>query len=266
MSELDKYLKECNLVFTDTIDRYTFAMIGFDFDKTNVNYDGSVSLFDLVSSFNKLYLLFKKEYDALPKLNLGKDVEALDFSKFIFDKDIYRVLRLYITKPTITKHENTLLYLREINGKILPYVTNNKNPYDKDYYRDNKSLDHEISQKYLDLFEKYELLLESYNYFKNRFVFGDGTNCLFTLIDDYVHCNLLDGLHKFKISFGSASFNTEYAIDLPINLGENFGLDYDHCKVILDNKEIPRSKEEYDNILANTYINKQYIKERKKHN
>ena len=266
MKDIKEYLKSCNLVFTDTIDRYAFAIVGFDINKQEVNYDSSISFLDLVSSFNKLYLSFIKEYDALPKLKLGKYVEALDFSKFDFDKESYRILRLYISKPVITKHGSTILYLREINGEILPYVTNDKNPYDKGYYREDVKIDTEITKKYLDLFEKYSLLLESYNYFKNRFVFGDGTNCLFTLIDDYVHCNLLDGLHKFKISFGSNYFNTEYFIELPINLGENFGLDYDHCKAILDSKEIPRSKEEYDNILANTYINKQYIKERKKHN
>ena len=262
MNDIKEYLKSCNLVFTDTIDRYAFATVGFDINKQEVNYDGSISLLDLVSSFNKLYLSFIKEYDKLPKLKLGKNVEALDFSKFDFDKDSYRILRLYISKPVITKHENTLLYLREINGEILPYVTNGKSPYDNGYYHEDVKIDTEITKKYLDLFEKYSLLLESYNYFKNKFVFGDGTNCLFTLIDDYVHCNLLDGLHKFKISFGSDGDS----IDLPINLGDNFGLDYDHCKVILDSKEIPRSKEEYDDILASTYINKQYTKERKRHN
>ena len=59
MNELDKYIKTCNLVFTDTLDRLAFCAIDFDFDKATVNYDGSISLLNIVSSFNKLYNFLK---------------------------------------------------------------------------------------------------------------------------------------------------------------------------------------------------------------
>lgn len=58
--KLDKYIKESNFVFTDTIDRLDFCRVDFDIDKTKVNYVDSISLLRLVTSFNKLYLSFRK--------------------------------------------------------------------------------------------------------------------------------------------------------------------------------------------------------------
>lgn len=264
MKELDRYIKQWNLVFTDTSDRLDFCRVDFDIDKTEVNYDGSISLYNLVSSFNKLYLLFKKEYEELEKLNLGKDIEVLSFEKFDYNGDDYRSLIFYIDEPTITKHGDTILYLREINGEMKPLVTNNRNPFDKNYYREDIKLNDDIAKKYLDLFEKYSLLLNTYNYLKNRQIFGDGTNGIYTSIDNY-NSNLLKGLNKFKISFGSTYFDTERFIEILINLGENFGIDYDNSKMILDNEETSIDKETSDRLFANVYVNKKYTKEKKRY-
>lgn len=264
MKELDEYLKTCNLVFTDTVDRLDFCKVDFDIDSETVNYDDSISLLKMVSSFNKLYSSFKKEYDELPKLNLGEHVEVLNYANYSFDNDDYRTLFFYVEKPTMTNHSYTYLYLREINDEIKPFVSNNKNVFDKKYYRHDIKLNNEIAKKYLDLFQKYELLLNSYQYFKNKLIFGDGTHCIITTIDNYHNSSLLEGLHQFKIFWGSAYFDTEYFIELPINLGDNFGIDYDNCKIVLDGKEIKIDKEEFDRILANVFVNEQYTKERKK--
>lgn len=259
MEKLDKYIKECNLVFTDTIDRLDFCRVGFDIDKIKVDYVDSINLLHLVSSFNKLYLSFKKEYDELDKLNLGKTIEVLSFEKSDYNGDNYRNLILYIDNPFITNHENTLLYLREINGEIKPFITNNINPFDEKYYREKVKLNNDIVKKYLDLFEKYSLLLETYNHLKNNQIFGDGTNSIFTVIDNG-NSNLLEGLKTFKLSFGSAYFDTEYYAEFLINLGDNFGLDYDNCKLILDCENIMTDEEVCRKVLNNVYLNKKYAK------
>lgn len=262
MKELDRYMKECNLVFTNTIDRLDFCRTDFDINKIEINYNDSISLLHLVSSFNKLYLSFKKEYEEIEKLSLGKFIEVLNFGKYDYNKDKYRVLIIYIDKPAITKHEDTILYLREINDEIKPFITNNINPFDKNYYREDIKLNNDIAKKYLDLFEKYSLLLNTYNYLKNNQIFGDGTNCMFTIIDNY-NSNLLKGLNKLKISFGSAYFDTEHFVDLSINLGENFGIDYNNCKLVLNSENTSIEKKDYDKIFANIYVNKKYIKEKR---
>ena len=261
MQELDEYIRKCNLVFTNTVGRLDFCRFDFDIDKVKINYDNSISLFNLISSFNKLYLSFKKEYEELEKLNMGKYVSVLSFDTFYFDEEYYRVLSLYIDEPTITKHGDTFLFLREINGEMKPFVTNNKNTFDKDYYRENIELDSSIAKKYLDLFEIYSLLLDLYNKLKNEQIFGDGTNSIFTVIDEY-KSNLLEGLNKFKIIVCSAYFDTEYYIDLPVNLGEDFGLDYDNCQLILDSENVQADKEDYSKVLTNIYLNKKYTEMR----
>ena len=228
MEKLDKYIKKCNLVFTDSVNILDFCRVDFDIDKAEVNYVDSINLLHLVSSFNELYLSFKKEYDELDKLNLGKTIEILGFEKFDYNGDSYRNLILYIDNPIVTNREYTILYLREINGEVKPFITNDINVFDKKYYRENVEINNDIAKKYLDLFEKYSLLLETYNHLKNNRIFGDGTNSIFTVIDNY-SSNLLEGLKTFKLSFCSEYFDAEYYAEFLINLGNNFGLDYDNC-------------------------------------
>lgn len=259
MKKLDKYIKECNLVFTDTIDRLDFCRVDFDIDKAEANYVDSINLLHLVSSFNKLYLSFKKEYDELDKLNLGKTIEILSFEKFDYNGDNYRTLILYIDNPIITSHKDTILYLREINDEIKSFVTNNINPFDKKYYCENVKLNNDIAKKNLDLFEKYSLLLETYKHLKNNQIFGDGTNSIFTIIDNG-NSNLLEGLKTFKLSFDSAYFDAEYYAEFLINLGDNFGLDYDNCKIVLDCENIKTDEEVCRKVLNSVYLNKKYTK------
>lgn len=263
MQNIDELLKEYNLIFTGTKDRGDFCKINFNIDKEEVNYDNCISLFDLVSSFNKLYTMFKKEYEELKKLDLGKKVEVISFNKYTYDDSEYRILSLYIDEPTITDHPDTILYIREIDGEMKPFVTNNISSFHKNFYHDEVNLDSEISKKYLDLFEKYNLLLEIYKYLRNKCLFGDGTYGMYTIIDDY-QSSLLNGLNNFKICFGATYINAEYFFTLSINLGENFGIDYDNCSYKENDEPKEFSQKKFMEILKKTYINKKYTKERKR--
>ena len=262
MKKNSEFLKEYNLVFTGTLKREDFCRVDFDINKEKINYDNCISLFELISSFNKLYVMFKKEYDELEKINFGNKITYCDFANYLFDGENYRCLLLYINEPTITKHPDTLLYLREIDGEIKPFVTNNRNIFDKKYYRDNIELDNEISKKYLDLFEKYSVLFDTYNLLKNNCLYGDGTFGIYSSIDNY-KSNILNGLKNIKISFGASYFNCEYFFNISYNLGEDFGIDYDNCSYIENDEEKSVFENEYDTILQKTFINKKYLKEKK---
>lgn len=256
MNKLDEFIKEVNLAFTETIKREDFCRIGFDIDKIEVDYNNTISLYNLVSSFNKLYLEFKKEYETLDKLELGEYIEIVNFSKSEFNQNKYRILRIYVQKPIICNHNNTILYLVEENENLSSFITNRKN--DKDYrvIRENIKLNPVTIKKYLDLFEKYELLLETYNYLKRQFVFGNGTDTLFTRIGD----NLTSGLTYFKLEYGSSYINSEYFIKLFINLGNDFGIDYDKSEIVLDSENKEVDEELVNKLLNNTYIHKRYLK------
>jgi hypothetical protein len=257
MEEFDNYIKKCNLVFTKTSSRSNLEEYGFDINKIDINYDNSISLFSLIEDFNKLYLDFKKEYDELEKLDLGNFVELISFNKYSVNDNNYRVLKFYINDSHITPTD-TFLYLREINGKIKPFVTNDYHCSDKKYFYKDINLNREISRKYLDLFEKYNSLLAMYNYLKYRRLFGDGSSSLFTVIDNH-HSNLLNGLNTFRILFAGDYLDTDFCFDLSVTLGNNLELNKDKCKLFLDYKDSFTSKDKFDGLLNNVYINKDYL-------
>ena len=257
---LEGFIKEYNLVFTNTNKHNEIRGEINDIILRKVNYDNCISLFELVSSFNKLYMMFKKEYDELEKLDLGKKVSFCKFDKFSYNNDNYRELCLYIDEPKMTNHSDTLLYLSEVNGEMKSFVSNNAY-FNDDYYQEPVSLDLEISKEYLDLFEKYRLLFEVYENLKNNCVFRDGPYGMYTEIDNIIDTNILDGLKKFKIYFGDTYMNAEYFTKLSINLGEEFGIDYDNCSYKSNLKKIPLSNDDYMKILKNTYINREYVKD-----
>lgn len=49
-------------------------------------------------------------------------------------------------------------------------------------------------------------------------------------------------------------------MELLINLGENFGIDYENCKLILNCKNLKTDEQVYTKILNNIYLNKKHIK------
>lgn len=250
--DLEKYVKVLNAIFTNT----DLIWTNENDQKININYDDSINLFNLVSSFNELYQSFKKEYAKLTKLSLGENIEILDYFEFTLNNDNYRVLMMYIDKPLVTNHPDTILYLREINGKLMPFVTNNLNKFAKGHYQDDIKLDEELAKKYLDLFSQYNQLLKMYNYFKNQFVFGDGSNTLVTEITG----DFLKELKTFKIFFGSFDEITK----LFINLGDNFGLAYDECHFIVNDKKVAIKNADFDYLFNNVYLNKVYTSKEKR--
>ncbi len=262
MNELRKYIKECNLVFTKTLNANDFCRVDFaGVENIPVNTQDSIKLIDIITSFNKLYVAFKKEYDKLEKINLGENVEVISFKKFHFNyenQDIREVI-LYINKPTFTKHNSTILYLREADGKIKPFISNNINPADKNYYKESVSIDEQFAKRYIDFFEKYETFLKAVNFLRNWEVFGDCVDYLYVDIDNQQE-NILNGLNKLRISI----CNGFCLIHIFINLGENFGIDYDKCEIILDKKKRQGTKEDYDYILNNILVNKENTRKKEK--
>ena len=98
MKKIDEYIKKCNLVLTDTIKVEDFCTTDFNINNIEVNYENCINLLYLVYTFNKLYLSFKKEYDELKKLNLGK-MEVLNFEKFKFEPSKYYQVLLILDFP-----------------------------------------------------------------------------------------------------------------------------------------------------------------------
>lgn len=258
--DLERFIYKFNLVTTLTVrDRYEWGNILNNGIDREIDFSNSISFFELVKSFNELYLLFKKDYDRLRKLNLGKELEILGFRRYKTDNSIYRVLVIYIDNPDreICEYGETLLYLFSKNGKIDNFITNGINIFDKNYYKERIKLDEELVKGYLDFFEKYSLLLDSYNFLKNKFILGNGTTTLFSKING----NLLDGLFTFEVSFGNIYFNSEDYINVVFNLGDDLSIDYEESQVILGLEKIGNKKEVIDKTIHNLFINREKLSE-----
>lgn len=259
MKKLEESIKYFNLVFTDTLVSNDFSKVGFDLDKKKVNYDNCISLYDLISKFNKLYSLFKKEYRDLDKLDLGKNVEVLDFSKFDLFGDNIRFLSMYINKPTITNHQNTYLYLREFNNDICPYVTNNINMFDKDYYNNLVDLDKEKVKKYLDLFEKYSLLLDLYDRLFDQMIFGDGTFSIFSKIKSE-NDSILNDLENIAISIhNNPHMSIGDHFQICVNLGDKLSIDSNNSTIRLGEHILKSDKKLYLKVLKSIYLHGRYL-------
>ena len=260
MSDLEKIVKECILILTNTLSENDFYCVDFaGVENIQLNIQDSTKLIDLIESFNKLYISFKKEYDNLEKIKLGENVQVLSFKKFYhsYEKQNCRDVILNVYKPTFTNHDFTTLFLREADGEIKPFFSNCINPCDKNYYKENVTIDKEFAKRYLDLFEKYELLIKAVNLLGHWEIFGDGLNYLAVEIDNR-NKNLLNGLNKLKIILGHHLYN----IHIVINLGENFGIDYNNCKITYKEKEKENNPTDFDYVLNNLWINKQYVRKR----
>lgn len=257
MNELNECLKYFNLAYTETLDLNEYYGKDIDIDNIDIDTTNCISLYNLIYSINKMHCLFKKEYEELEKLDLGDDIKILGFNKF---EHQLRVLDMLVYKPKMLNTNYTYLYLREVNGVSMPYITNEISIHsDNGFYRKTIKLPAKTVKKYLDLFEKYELLLKLYKYLNNRIIFNDGTYMLYTRIES-TNDGILNDFVSFKIGMDENHFMKPGShININVNLRNDFSIDLERCNVALNENEISLNSDEYVNILKNTYINGKYL-------
>ena len=251
MLDIDNFLKECNLIFTNTV---TVREELINTKGKKANYDNCITLFQLVYSFNKLYTMFKKDLDKLEKLNLGEKIELISTGKADIRNTPFRYAKFYIEKPNFIDKENTTLLINETNGELKAYIENDQRNYEE---VNIKNLD--LFKKYLDLFEKYEELIDTYNFLKCAKIKGLGCCGLFTTIDNY-RSNLLEGLNEFEISFGRTSMFSEDFANIAFNLGPKLSINKEKCKFKISNELIPLTSKGYGKLLKRIYVNNDNLK------
>lgn len=260
--DLKRFIYEFNLVSTLTVgDTVEWVNVLNNRIDKKIDYSNSINLYHFVESFNKLYLFFKKDYEKLEKLNLGEDLEILKFDKWssMSDGSNYRRLVVYVYNldKEMGDDYDTLLYLYEKDGEVSSYITNNLLPWEKGYYKKYLDLDKQLIKSYLDLGEKYGLLIDSYNDLKNKFLFGNGTTVLFSKING----KLLEELSTFEVTFGNAYFNSEDYINVVFRLGDSLEINYDESIVKLESELYDNRQEIIDELIHNLYINKDKLTE-----
>lgn len=253
--DLERFIYSFNLVTTLTIkDSKEWVCILNNENEKEIDYSNSINLYHLVESFNRYYCFFKNDYQSLTKLNLGTEMEILKFNSVTSNSDSYRDLIIYIDTPNkyVCNHYEALLYLSSHNEKIQSYITNGLNCWDDCYYRKELELDEKTCKEYLDFGDKYGLLIDSYDFLRNKFIFGNGCTVLFSKINGKLNGMLND----FVITFGNLYFNSEDYIEVVFKLGEDLSIDYDTSKVIFNNLEYTDKKDIIDKLINNLYISR----------
>ena len=99
------------------------------------------------------------------------------------------------------------------------------------------------------------MLIDGYNYFKNKQIFGNGTSMIFTKING----DLLNGIDTFEISFGNVYFNYEDYVNVVFRLGDKLEIDYDRSVLKLGNVSYEDKSMVIDEFVKNIYVNKDGI-------
>ena len=249
MKNIDNFIKEMSLIFTNTLTRYDFCQVRFNLDKISINYHNTISLYCLVYKLNKLYQKFKKEYEKLDKLDVAHNIEIIGFNK----SNEYKSLAIYLDKPKVCDFDEIVLVLESINNNIKTFITNSSY-YHKTHYAEEIFLDVNKVKAYLDLFDKYDDLFRLYKILKNEFLFGDGTYYLFSKING----DFLNNLNSFNLFFGNEGLNYYNNANITLNLGEQLEIDYDKS-IISFNGNSNKLIYGIDKILKITNINKNIL-------
>lgn len=254
---LTSYSQQLDVIYTGTKEYKECCESNFDWSEVEVDTADTCSLYDLVKSFNKLYAKFKKEYDQLSKFNIGKKCDFLRFHYYNDGEVAGRVLTFSIESPMICPGNWAKLFFVEKNGEIQAFVTNGLWEGAKRYFKKSVSFDSKLVKRYLDIFEKYQLLCTLYQFFKYNEIFRDGYNSLYTIING----TLLDGLESFDLVCGRLYFKSEYIVQMSFDLGEDFGINYDNCNVSINQSPIPIEREDIAKFAKNTHVHTKHIQE-----
>ena len=251
--DLKNFIYEFNLASTMTVkDREEWTDVLNNNISMDVDYTDSVSLYHLVDSFNQLYLKFKKDQESLPGLVVVGDTRIVkynysennDYERLVFFVDNY-----YSDKRF--KYGEGILYIERIDDVYKSYLTNGLLSFEEGFVRKYLSLSEDNMKKYLDFGCKYDVLIDGFNYFKNKQVFGNGTTMIFTKING----KLLSGIDTFEVSLGNIYFNYEDYVNIVFRLGDKLEIDYEHSKVKLNNVLYEDERLVIDELVKKIYVN-----------
>ena len=230
-------------------------------DNEPINYTECLTFREFAKKYNDLYTAFMKDYNALPeKMNIGREIDVLDYYE---DKNIYpnyRRVRLFIYKNNQVKGNNDSAYfdIFEKNGDITNCIHNdyNKPSYDKNFFRKSLDIKSEILKSYLDLFEKHQEFIKIFNN-AHRIALSDQSWVMVSFFGDN-YLNITDGISQFNIH-GYLCDSNNFIFDLHFKLGEDFGIDYDKTKFYIFDTETKFPKEEIESFADSMYVNKYYL-------
>ena len=217
----------------------------------------TISLYDFVSSFNKMYSNFKKDLASLKDYRFGENISLAYYGETYEENKRNALLMLYIDEPDkkLVDDENTFLQIWAKDNEYEAYVTNNINPLDKNSYYNKVNIDKEVMKKYLDFFKKYSSFIEAWENIRTLSIFGNGTSMMFLQADG----DIMNELNKITLTFGNYYMNDAETFEIPVLLGDNITIDYDGSVIRDSELEESNKTEIVDDLLKNIYVHNKNI-------
>lgn len=207
---------------------------------TNLTLDNCIDLYSLVDLFNNFYKDFKIELDKFKKNDFCTKLCFYDY----YSTDEIKNLRLELYKPFFVDKEFVFVSLIKTKNEII-------RKFEEYDYSKDIIIEDEFINNYINLLDKYKILVEAYEFFRNNMIYGDGCTTLFSSITG----EFLDDLEEFKLTFGNSFFNTEYFIEANFILGDKLILE-NKGKFIIDSCEIKDKACLLEKLIHEVYINR----------
>ena len=249
-------------------------------DRFGGDNSSSISLYDFIKAYMEEYRSFKKEYDELGRLDLGKKM-GISYRDYVDDsKHDYRFLSFallddlsgpYWTDPVAPsfkisvpgkKYEYHRFMIVEKNGIVSPCFSDYKN---NPVPVTTTDVDSETLREYLDLFAKHHQLCEiARRDHQNRNIsLEDEELDIYMDISIDVKNFLLNGLSSVDVEFeGSVGelegeYNGTYSVRISLDLNDNLSSNI-HLNGHLVGEYLPESIGK--KILKSIVIDRKYLK------
>ena len=223
----------------------------------NIDSKENINIGTIIDIFINKYINFKKEYDNIEKLNSYQKLRYIEFYEESDEKSL--CLDFCDDNKTMNSEDGyLLLILKEKNGICSSYVTNDY--IGEDYNIRKEKIDEKIIKSYIVLFEKYKDLVDSYNYLKTKFVFGNG----FNVLNIRINGDILNELKSIEISFGNSCMNRLDCVIFEVDMLNKHRFLKE--EIIINDKPIEPTREIVTYLLNEVYLNREYLPSLYKYN
>jgi len=216
-----------------------------------IDYSGSITLYEIVKLFNENYLSFRLAYADVVKTKFSDNIKLLNYNgSKIYNMDKCLALLLYNPIKEVCPLDEIMMFIVEEDSYIYSFVTDY---YDTSKYYKELSIDKSILKDYLNFMDDNYLFLDSYKKMKKDFGFTS---------DDALKCSLINGdlceqgLSTLELKFGLFGFGEDDYAEIVFSLGDNIDILYDKCKLVLDSKKVNASNEVYYDLVNSCYVNR----------
>lgn len=219
-----------------------------------IKKENTISLYDFVNSFNKIYKYFKRDLAMLPKYDFGKSISLMRYGEKNEDTNNKEFLMLYIDEPnkSIVNDTGTQLLVWVKDNEYESYVTNDLGLLTKKHYFKRVYIDKNVMRKYLDFFKKYNSFIEVFERIHSSAIFSNGTSVIFFKIEG----DIMKKLNKITLEFGNYFLSDSEDFEIPILLGDNIAIDYNNSKIRCHELEEKNKAEIIDYLLKNIYVHR----------